>query len=200
MASVLLASRRRSLYLCLLHLFTHTRVSKDILAALKWEGCASGEAASESCFSQLPSVAFSPPSCSDAALFSNWMTNCCVCGLLGHESGVPTMRWKGIIGTTIAVSLLCFTPLDSAVYTVLTRETDTGTSVRLGLWRHKPHTPTDVCLGGRLLGSSASTTVPKAGQAGVNRRRPCSAHHRKSNEAASWSCFFTKKASPLTDQ
>lgn len=100
-----------------------------------------GKAASESCFSQLPSVAFSPPSCSDAALFSNWMTNCCVCGLQGHESGVPTMRWKGVIGTTIAVSLLCFTPLDSAVYTVLTRETDTGTSVRLGLWRRKPHTP-----------------------------------------------------------
>lgn len=142
-----------------------------------------------------------PPSLMFRRCFvSNWMTNCCVCGLRGHESGVPTMRWKGIIGTTIAVSLLCFTPLDSAVYTVLTRETDTGTSVRLGLWRHKPHTPTDVCLGGRLLGSSASTTVPKAGQAGVNRRRPCSAHHRKSNEAASWSCFFTRKASPLTDQ
>lgn len=97
-------------YLCLLHLFTHTRVSKDILAALKWEGCASGEAASESCFSRLPSVT-PPPSCSDAALFSNWMTNCCVCGLRGHESGVPTMRWRGVIGTTIAVSLLCFTPL-----------------------------------------------------------------------------------------
>lgn len=100
-------------------------------------------------------------------------------------SRVPVMRWKGISGTTLVVSLLFHTDVDSAVYTVLTRETDTGPAVRLGLWRRRPHTPTDVCLRGRLLRSSACTMVPKAGQAGASRTRPCRAHHRKSKRSGS---------------